>query len=358
MLSRLVRHLNPERFDCSVISLTGIGLPGYELEVFGRPVSALGMRRSVPDPRGLAHLVQILREQKPDLIQTWMYHADLLGGLSARLAGNIPVLWNVRHANLDPSMNKRTTIATAKTCGALSRWLPARIVCCSRASLRIHAEIGYAVDKMTVIPNGIDVQEFRPQPENRAEVRREFALPPEAPVIGMVARFDPLKDHANFARAAALAVREYPEVRFLLCGHEVSPANDALMRLMAEAGILASCRLLGWRRDIPRVLAALDALCCSSAGEAFPNTVAEAMACGLPCVVTDVGDAAWIVGDAGVVVPVRSPAALAAGMRTLLRQGAEGRSILGQAARRRITGLFSLPAIVAQYEALYREVLA
>ncbi len=241
----------------------------------------------------------------------------------------------------------------------LSRWLPERIVYCSEASHRLHASLGYAEDRKSIIPNGFDVEAFGPDPRARPRLRAELGLPGETPLVGMVARFDPQKDHENFLQAAALLRAEMPEARFVMCGEGVTPDNAALQAWSGKYGVRDYCHLLGSRTNTAQLLAGLDvASTASSYGEAFPMVVGEAMACGVPCVVTDIGDSSMIVGDTGRTVPPRDPQALAAAWAEILSQGAEGRGRLGGAARKRIAEHYSLARITRLYEDLYRKIPA
>lgn len=355
MLYKLLRGLDRAAFAAEVLSLTDVGPLAARIRALGVPVEALGLRRGLPDPSALVRLVRRLRHDPPDVVQTWMYHADLLGGLAATLAGRIPVVWNLRQSNLSPRVNKRRTLLVVHASARLSRWLPACIVCNSKAAQRAHAKLGYDETRIRIIPNGFDLALFAPDPQARCAVRQELGLADTAPLIGLVARFDPQKDHHTFVAAAALLHRQQPEPHFVLCGDGVTWQNEALAGWVATAGLRERCHLLGRRDDIPRLTAALDIATSSSIGEGFPNTVGEAMACGVPCVVTAVGDSPAIVGTTGVVVPPRDPPALAAGWRTLLALGPAGRQRLGQAARQRIAERFSLPAVAAEYARLYRE---
>ena len=355
MLFNLVSHLNRNAFEPEVLSLTDIGATGKRIQALHIPVGALGMRLGVPDPLGLARLTQRLRSRPPDVLQTWMYHADLIGAVGARLAGGIPTVWNIRHSNLSPKANKRAHLWTARVCAKISRWLPARIVINSETSRLNHEKLGYAPAKMQVIPNGFDPAMFKVDPIARVSVRQELGLPEPTLLIGLVARFDRQKDHHNFIQAAARLVRHCPEVHFLLCGRDVTSENEKLRDWIRDAGIEHLCHLLGSRDDVPRLTAALDIATSSSLGEGFCNAIGEAMACGVPCVVTDVGDSAWLVGDTGRVVPPMNPAALADAWRDLIGDSGARRE-LGLAARRRVQDYFNLPVIVRQYERLYEEI--
>jgi len=356
MLYKLLSRLR-QTFQNEVVSLVPVGALGEKIKALQVPLRTLDMRRGVPNPAGLYRLTRWLRQNPPHLVQTWMYHADLLGGLAAKLAGGIPVVWNIRHGTFDAHGGKRSSRWTMKACIPLSRWLPTRIVCCSEASQRLHAEVGYADDHMIVIPNGFDLTAFTPNSEARVSVRQELGITPEAILIGLVGRFDAQKDHQTFIRAAARLLQNYPEAHFLLCGDEITWGNSMLAGWIDTTGIRRHCHLLGRREDIPRLTAAFDiAVSSSSHGEGFSNVIGEAMACGVPCVVTDVGDAALIIGDTGRVVPPRNPEALANDWCVLMELGAEGRERLGRAARDRIAANFNLPVIVAKYERLYEEI--
>jgi glycosyltransferase involved in cell wall biosynthesis len=353
MLYKLVSSMDRDKFEMQVVSLTDIGPIGKKIEDLGIPVRALGMKRGTPDPRMLFKLTRWLKKDRPDIIQTWMYHSDLMGGLAARLAGRIPVVWGIHHSNLDPKGNKRTTIWTAKTCAWFSRWLPVKIVCCSEASKRVHTALGYAAEKMVVIPNGFDLNLFKPDLEEGTLVRQELGIPEDTIIIGMVGRFDPQKDHLNFIKGAALLQKKIPDVQFLLCGDDVTWGNHQLSTWIKNAGLSGYFHLLGRRNDIPRIMTALDIASSSSYGEGFPNVVGEAMACGTPCVVTDVGDSASIVGDTGIVVPPKDSNDLALAWKELIEIGKDRRQRLGDNARLRIKENFSLPSVVRRYEELY-----
>lgn len=354
-LYRLLAASDRERFEHRVVSLTGLGPVAELIAELGVGVSALEMRGGLSGLMAPVALARMLRRAAPDLVQTWMYHGDLVGGVAARLAGR-PVLWNLRQSTLEPGSSKRTTIWARRLCARLSRRLPDRIVCCAEAVREHHVRLGYAAGKMIVIPNGVDVDAFRPDAEARAALRGEMGLAPEAVLIGALGRWDPQKDHATFVAAAAVLAAAAPEARFLLCGRGLDEGNAELAGLIAAAGLAGRFTLLGRRDDAARVCAALDIGTSSSAyGEGFPNAVAEMMASGVPCVVTDVGESGALVGQSGRVVPVRSAASLGAAWRELLELGQEGRAALGAAARRRVVEDFRLADMVARYEDLWGE---
>src|SRR5262249_25827914 len=272
--------LNHTTFDTAVVSLVAIGPIGEKIQALGVPVWTLGMRRKVPNPAGLYRLGHRLRQDPPHLFQTLMDHAGFPCRLAGKLAGGIPVVWNIRHGTFDAQGGNRSSHLAMKACAPLSRWLPTRIICCSEVSRRVHIAFGYAADRMIVIPNGFDLAAFRPDPAARLSVRCELGIPAEAPLIGLVGRFEAQKDHRTFIRAAAQLHTHLPDVRFLFCGDGITWDNAELAGWIDAAGIRSRCYLLGRRNDVPRLTAALDlASSSSSHGEGFSNVIGEAMAC-------------------------------------------------------------------------------
>lgn len=356
MLYRLLLNTDKSRFSTNVVSLTNVGPIGKKIQASDVPVSALGMRRGVPDPMAVVRLSNQIRRMKPAVVQTWMYHADLLGGVAAKLATGVPVVWGIHHTTL--SDNKRSTILVAKVCARLSKWIPNKIVCCSRASRTVHAELGYEEQKMVVIPNGFDLDRFRPDSKAQKDVRDELNLPDTSLLIGLMGRFHLQKDHHNFIKAAARLHGRYSDVHFVLCGDGVAWNNPDLVAWIDSAGIRTRCHLLGRRDDMSRLQASLDIATTSScSGEAFPLVIGEAMACGVPCVVTNLGDSAHIVRDTGLVVPPKDPEALAQAWGKILSLAPQDRLQLGERARQRIRENFDLHSIVRRYEELYESVL-
>jgi glycosyltransferase involved in cell wall biosynthesis len=354
-LYRLLSGLDRSTFECQVISLTDIGPMGERIRRLGVPVRALGMRPGVPNPRGLVILAHWFRRGRPDVIQTWMYHSDLIGGLAAKLAGRGRVVWGVHYGSLDRGSINRHTMWSARTCSWWSGWLPQRIVCASEASRRWHTGFGYPARKMVVIPNGFDMEQFHPDDEARFSVRGELSVSPDTPLVGLMARFDLQKDHRNFVQAAARVHASRPDVHFLLCGIGIHWDNQELAGWIDAAGLRQCFHLLGEREDMPHLTAALDIATLSSTAEGFGAVIAEAMACGVPCACTDVGDLAELVGETGKVVPPANPQALAEAMTELLALDREQRVRLGLAARRRVQERYPLSSVVLRYQSLYQE---
>ncbi|MCK5360049.1 MAG: glycosyltransferase [Gammaproteobacteria bacterium] len=354
MLYKLLSGMNGDEFDSEVISLTDAGPVADKIRMLGIPVHALGMKRGKPHPVALIRLSLQLRQIKPDLVQTWLYHSDLIGGLAAKLAGSKKIFWSIRQSNIDTDSNKRSTIWIIKACAKISSWLPDRIICCSHAALESHVAMGYSKEKILVIPNGFDLDIFQPDQDARKSVRKELGLDENAFLVGLVARFDPQKDHQNFIQAAGLIRKKDSSVHFMLCGDGINSENVQLTQWIKQAGLEESVHLLGLRNDVSRLVAAMDVAVSSSLGEGFPNVVGEAMACAVPCVVTDVGDSALIVGDAGHVVPAKDSEALAAAINELIQASPEFREELGKKARLQVKNNYSLQSVVNEYETVYR----
>lgn len=357
MLLKLLQRIDRNRFNPTVVSLMGLGDIGPRIQSLGIPVHALGMDQGKPSLRKFWKLVRLLRQLRPDVVHTWMYHADLAGGLAARLAGQKRIVWGIRHSDLSEGENKRATLWVVKACALLSRWIPARILSCSRRARDVHAAVGYEPDKMEVIPNGFDLACFVPDTAARSSVRTELGLPPEALLVGLVARFDPQKNHIGFVHAAALLHAQLTDVHFVLAGAGIDDGNAALNIAIARAGLQEHVHLLGRRDDIPRLMAALDVLASSSHGEAFPNVLGEAMACGVPCAVTDVGDSAEIVGNTGRVVPAGDMAGLSDEILALLRLPVEKRMAMGMQARARVAENYEIGHVVDLYQEFYERIM-
>ena len=354
MLLKLLKRIDRSRFSFHVFSLTSLGEIGPHIQALGIPVEALGMNRHAPSPFAVAALARRLRETKTDLVHTWMYHADLLGSLAARLAGVRTIAWCIRNSSLAPNQTKFSTRLVVRINAILSLWLPTSILCCAEVAREVHVALGYAKSKMEVIPNGFDLSRFRPDAAARLSVRNELQLPANTPLVGIVGRFDPQKNHAGFLAAAALLLRSRPGTHFVLIGAGLDSSNDELAAQARRAGVFDATHWMGRRDDIPRLMAALDLLASSSSyGEAFPNVLGEAMACGVPCAVTDVGDSAAIVGDTGRAVPCGDMPALAAAMGELLALDPAHRLTLGHQARARIKERFDIGQVARRYEDYY-----
>jgi len=358
MLWKLLGKIDRRRIDPSVLVLTDEGKYGARIRDLGIPVVAMEMSRACPSPVALVRIGRAIESQRCNVVQGWMYHGNLAATLGERLSSRrVPVVWNVRMSINALRDQKPLTAMTIWLAGKLSG-LPVRIVNNSMVSALAHEKrLGFPANKRVVIPNGFDLEVFRPSDEARTRVRGELGLDDDVPLVGLIARYDPMKDHANFLQAAAILSRSVPAVHLALAGPGVDEANRALTAAISALGLRGQTHLLGCREDVPSLIAGLDILALSSCrDEGFPNVVGEAMACGVPCVVTDVGESRSIVGPTGRVVPPRDPEAFAGGLRELIGIGPAQRRLLGSQARQRIMANFSLETVARKYEQLYEQV--
>ena len=352
-LVNLVTAMNRDEFENEVITLLKPGPMAQMLAQAGIPVTSMEIGRRRPNPAALLSLIRHLRANKPMILQTWLYHADFFGTAAAFFARPDHLLWNVRSSEIDDPGIRRSTRYLARLLATLSR-RPDAIVVNSRDGQRYHERIGYHPKQWVNIPNGVDLERFRPQRDEQAMLRMRLGIPPDASVIGLVARYHPMKDIATFLRAASRFRQDRENVKFVLCGDGLGPDNSTLAKQVRDLDLDRSIVLLGPRSDIELIYPALDVLTlCSTHGEGFPNVLCEAMACNVPCVTTDVGDSAEIIGDCGLIVPLRDPQALAGAWQTLLERPSQLRT---DSARSRVAARYSLEKMCAHYESFYRSI--
>lgn len=309
VLYRLCRHAT---WRASVISLTDDGRYGPLLRQLGVEVQSMHMKAGRVPLIALHRLSSLIRQEQPDVVQCWMYHANLLGGVSARLAGIHNIAWCIRNSDLSKETTPVSTRLVNHLSAVLSNSIPRAIISCAESAAEMHVALGYDRSKVVLVPNGYDLRVLAPRANDAACFRQKLAIPKDAYVIGMAARWHPQKDHITLLDALTEVRRVVPSVFCLLAGDGVDPDNNTLMRYLQERELTDRVRLLGAQADISAFMSALDVHALSSAfGEAFPNVVAEAMACQVPCVVTEVGDAKAIVAATGWSVPKQDASALA-----------------------------------------------
>lgn len=353
-LYRLCVH-NPD-YDHVVVSMIDRGKYGQLLVEAGVEVHCLGMRQGRPSVGGVLQLMRIIRACKPNAVQTWLYHADLIGGVVAKACGVKRVFWGIRHDNLSAGVVKRSTAWVAKICAYLSWVLPTRIVSCSEKAVLSHVKLGYKESIFTVIPNGYNLEKLRPDVDARRRFRSELGCASTDFLVGMVARFDLQKDHENLIRALGQVKRAGKRFRCVLIGTGMDAENASLKEWIRSEGLEGLIALLGRRNDIVDVMNGLDVHVLSSLGEAFPNVLAEAMACGTPCVTTRVGDAGLIVGGCGWVVEPRTPADLADALveaRTLWEMNPMEWRDKQVASRKHVVNNFSVERMCESYSSLW-----
>jgi glycosyltransferase involved in cell wall biosynthesis len=357
MLWKLVSRMDRNRFTPLVVGLSPrVDVMLQRFTTANVDCRVLGISRAREAPMGLLRLASALRQFRPDLVQGWLYHANIAATVASWLVSRrTPVMWSIRGApdwdHLD-NWQKRLTRWTGKKLSPLAR----RIIHNSLAGAVGHEQLGYAARNRVVLPNGFDTVAFQPSNDARQTLRRALNVHDDAVLVGLIGRYDPLKDHRNFLCAARLLKQRYPSMHVVLAGERLERSNEELGQLIRDFGLADRVHLLGLRNDINQVTAALDISVLSSSSEGFPNVIGEAMSCEIPCVVTNVGDCAWIVGDTGKIVPPHDSQGLAKAIGELLELGPVGRAAVGKRARARIIQEFSLDSVVRRYEDLYEAV--
>jgi glycosyltransferase involved in cell wall biosynthesis len=350
-LATLVLNSDPALVRHTVVSLLDDGVWGTRLRQKGIAVHCLGLAQKLAAPLVLPKLVRLLRES--DLIQTWLYHADIIGLVAAKFSGK-PIAWTLRSSGLPPGVAGWQTRVLVRLLAKLSM-APRAVIANAIEGQRFHQTVGYRPQRWAVIPNGIDCDQFHPDPQVRSEIREELKVPESARLIANLSRHDPWKDHPTLLAAFA---RQSRDTWLLLAGDKTEPGNALLDAQVVAAGADPGRILrLGRRSDMPRLNAALDLAVLSSVSEGFPNVIAEAMACAVPAVGTSVGDIALIIGDAGAVVSPSDPVALGDAIAGILSLDPVAHAELGRKARKRIETKFSVPAMVEAYRALYEDIL-
>lgn len=360
MLYKLMAHTDLTQFDPIVISLGEEADLSARIRAHGINVHSLNMSRNFGAGWHIAKLARLLRQLQPDIVQGWMYHGNLAASLANIALGNrFPVLWNIRQTLYDINHEPRTTRWVIQMAAKLSQG-PEQILYNSYLSADQHTAFGYSPLKTQVVPNGFDIQRFSPNSYYRESIRNSLGIHSDAIVIGMIARYHPMKNYALFLEAAHLLTQHQKNVHFILAGREVTADNPALEPLLQRFPDKTHLHLLGERKDIYCLLNAMDIFSLtSSRGEGFPNAIGEAMACGIPCIATDVGDIPLIIGKTGRVlqVPEATPSALAFAWLEWINAGEVWREELGLRALQRIRKHYNIQTITTQYQNIYKELV-
>jgi glycosyltransferase involved in cell wall biosynthesis len=319
-----------------------------ELKRMGIPVHDLRKRGRWDTIGFLYRAYRLVRRLRPRVLHAYLIAPNLVSVLLKVLLPDLRIVWGVRASNMDLRHYDRFSRVTFRA-GCLLSGIADRILVNSNAGLEYHRRHGYPSARMRVIPNGIDTDRFRPSGDARRHTRAEWGVGHNQRIIGLAARLDPMKDHDNFLEAARMLAGERGDVRFVCVGDGPPDYRRALRRAGEPLENVGKLRWEPARADMAQVLNGFDVATSSSRfGEGFSNAIGEAMACGVPCVVTDVGDSAKIVGPLGRVVPPSDPARLAAGWReTLDRHPGNPR----QDVRERIVRRYSVRALVERTEA-------
>lgn len=356
MLERLVLATHGAELEHEVIALVAGGAVAERLRDAGVAVRSLAMRREgrLPDPRAIYRLAALLRRARGDVVQGWMYHANLLAGFATPVAGLPRPIWGIRAASVPVDRERTRTIATARVAARFAFLLARGVVVNSRRARDTHLAEGYPARLFEIIPNGVDATRWIPDPAARRTVRHELGTSEDVPLIGYVANLRPIKDHATFLAAARRLVDSGSPAHFLLAGVDATADHPMVRDLVTTYGLSDRVHALGERDDIVRLTQALDVASLTSVDESFPNVVAEAMACGVPVVSTDVGDARDILGPEGHVVAVGDVDGIARAWRDMLAMPRDARIALGARLRARVQQEYSMEAVAEHFTRYYR----
>ncbi|MES3016270.1 MAG: glycosyltransferase [Bacteroidota bacterium] len=341
----------------TVISLMGPGKYGPLLAQKGFTVYSLNMRKGHVTRTGLTFIWECLQNNKYDILQTWMYHADLVGGIIGRFAGITQIYWCIHNSTLVRGQTHWKTLMVTKLCAALSYVVPKKIISCAQRAIEANVSQGYAASKFCLVPNGYDLSLFKPDIFKRKTLREKWQIGDSAFLIGIVARFDPQKDILNLIKALGLVKKRGIDFHLMMVGVGMESSNEELRGWINSSEIEERVILLGQQDNIPEIMNGLDLLTLSSKyGEAFPNVLCEAMACGTPCIATNVGDVSVIISDYGWVVPPESPDLLA---NAIIQASDEWKDQLlwaskKEEARRHIEENFSIQTMVASYHKVWK----
>lgn len=342
----LAKGLHRRGHVVNVAALYSVGPLREELLAVGVPVHVLGKKGRWDVFGFFGRMIAHIRSTDPDVLHGYHVVPNLLTVLCKPFMHDTKIVWGVRSSDMDLSRYDwfaRVTFNLSCVCARFAD----RIIVNSTKGLEYHRSCGYPGERMVVVFNGIDTDKYHPAPLAREQVREEWGIKPGVKLIGMIARLDPMKDHETFLMAAKILVKQRPDVHFVCVGGGSGGYQESIIRLCDEMGLNDQVTWAGERRDMPAVYNALDVLTSCSITEGFSNVVAEAMSCGIPCVVTDVGDSATIVAGTGTVVPARSPQSLAAGwLQCLDRYNQLPEALI----RQRIITEFSLEALLDNTE--------
>lgn len=348
MLYKLLKYIDKDKYEYSVISMMDKGIMGERIEQLGIAVHCLNMKKGIPSIIAIIKTLKICRNA--DIIQTWMYHADLLGFIVSKILWK-KIIWGIHHSNLEKDKNKRKTLMIVKVNSYLSKWVD-KIISCSINAKKNHIKYGYYKEKITVIPNGFELDKFKYIENSKKILQKEFPILKDKLIFSLVARYEILKDHKNCLEAMKILKKTYiKNFILLLCGTNINKNNLELMKLIKENKIEDNVLLLDRRDDIPLIMSATDIYISSSSGEGFPNVIGEAMSCETPCVVTNVGDSAYIVGNTGEVVERQNPIELAEKIIKFIEK--KEYLLNRKKCRERIIENFEIKKIVKKYERLY-----
>lgn len=343
----------------TVVSLTSAGDYGGKFRTIGIDVLELKMASSfIGMIHGITALSSLIRENEPHIVQTWLYKADLMGGLAAWLAGHRAVIWNIRSSPPELKFSKPSTFFSLVLLTLFSWWIPSRIVACGEAPRQSHASIGYRSSRMRVIPNGLEASIWRSNEKDRLLSRSRLKIRDDVLTFGQIANYHPIKRHSLLLRAFKQFSHQVASVHLVLAGQNIDKTNKELVSLLEELSMTRNVTLAGKQKDSRALLNAIDVLVSPSASEGFPNVVLEALFMGKPCLVSDAGESARIIGPGGWVFAPETVEGLSNALIDAANIGASSLREIGASGRHHVMDAYSEHAMVAAYQRIWLEVEA
>ena len=349
--------LNSKQHIHQIVCLTNKSFYSNLLEENNIKIYELNMNRFHNFLIAPIKFYSILRKIKPQIVQTWMYHSDLFGGLIAKLAGIEIVIWNARSSSFKIPEITYSSLLTSRINALLSWFVPTKIICCGKYAAQCHINQGYDSSKIKIIFNGVDTKLFAPNSKNRNLIRRKYSITTNTILIGMVARYTPLKDHVTLLKSLSLFNNFKQNWICILSGRGMNHSNYELVEMINSLNLSKKVRLIGTQTNINEIYNSLDLHILSSTSEGFPNCLIEALSSGVPCISTNVGDAKFILKDLGWVINTSNPYQLAKVIKkfSVLKESEIAK--ISESSRNRIKSQFSLRKLIENYDNLYLEFL-
>jgi glycosyltransferase involved in cell wall biosynthesis len=358
MLYKLLAANNNSSQKFEVLSLMELGRIGRQIELLNVPLYTLSLNRQRPFSfRACLKCIHLVNKIRPDVIQGWMYHGNIVSTFVSFVLRlrfyKVKTIWNIRHSLYEINREKFLTRLLIRVSKYFSIF-PNVIIYNSIVSSKQHEKLGFFSKNNNVIPNGFDIKLFHPSKSTYAEFRNQLKVSADTLLIGNFARYHPMKDHRTLFLAVREVVKLNKNICFVLAGSNITIDNIELINLIEDLKISQNVKLLGECSNMHEIFPALDLLVTSSAwGEGFPNVIGEALACGVPCVVTDVGDSALVVDRFGKVVNHGDYKSLSNEIINMLQLLPNEIEILGKEARKFIRSKYSIDTILDLYIKIY-----
>ena len=339
-----------------VVSMQGFGKYGALLRSQGNEVRVLNISRLKTLPKAILEFRQILKETKPDLIQTWMYHANIFAGILTKIFYyKKPVFWNIRCTIMKLGEAGLGTYLLTYLGSLLSYFIPDSIIVCANSIKSDHKQIGYKSSKIKIIENGFDLEYFKP-PQKSQNINTNFDA--RVLIVGVLGRFHPQKNHELAIKASSLAIRKGINVKLYLAGSGVTADEPVLKNLISKHSMKNFTRLFGALKDVRIFFNEIDVLLLPSQfGEGFPNVLAEAMASGIPCIATSIGDSKKIIGQSGWVVPNQKPKEIVSAFEEIIEMKKNNSWIkIKKTARKQIEKNFSISKMITSYSKCWKDI--